>query len=192
MAEKYENAKIYKLVNSVDDQIYVGSTCMELRQRKWQHKGAAKRFPDRVVYKHLFEVGLDNMDIELVESFPCNDKTELHTRERHWIDTLKPALNLLVPTRKLSEYVQTAECKQKRKVYNQSPKMKQQRKEYSQTEVGKQKHQEAKVRYAQTEEAKAKRKAYLQSPEGKAMRASVAKRYAEKKKLLQKQEIPIE
>jgi predicted GIY-YIG superfamily endonuclease len=39
----YENSKIYKLVNDVDDKIYVGSTATTLAKRLYGHKNSAKR-----------------------------------------------------------------------------------------------------------------------------------------------------
>ena len=82
----YQNGKIYKLVNSVDDKIYVGSTCGNLRLRKSRHKSKSKLEPNRHIYKHLNEIGWDNIDIILIELYQCNSKDELHARERHWID----------------------------------------------------------------------------------------------------------
>jgi hypothetical protein len=39
----YENGKIYKLVNEVDDEIYIGSTTVRLCNRKSKHKGCELR-----------------------------------------------------------------------------------------------------------------------------------------------------
>ena len=90
---RYQNGKIYKLVNSVDDKIYIGSTCSTLAKRKSAHKGTCKREIGRRVYAHLSTIGWDKIDIVLIESFPCNSKEELFKREHYWIDTLKPQLN---------------------------------------------------------------------------------------------------
>ena len=38
----FQNAKVYKLVNTVDDKIYVGSTCRSLAKRKQGHKKSLK------------------------------------------------------------------------------------------------------------------------------------------------------
>ena len=35
---RYHNAKIYKIVNNVDDMVYIGSTCLSLSKRKHLHK----------------------------------------------------------------------------------------------------------------------------------------------------------
>ena len=96
----YANGKIYKLVNNVDGKIYVGSTCGELRQRKWVHKAESIRSCERKVYKHLNQIGWCNVDIILIEACECKNKDELHRRERHFVDELKPDLNINIPNRK--------------------------------------------------------------------------------------------
>lgn len=104
MTARYENGKIYKLVNDVDSEIYVGSSCLELRKRLYYHKRTAKSAPDRKVYKHILNIGWDNVSIILIETYPCMSKNELLRRERHWIDELKPSLNQCIPTRTKQEY----------------------------------------------------------------------------------------
>lgn len=100
----YKNGKIYKLVNDVDDKIYVGSSCNILSTRFGWHKKAAKLNPDRRVYNHLNEIGWESVKIILVEEYPCDSKKHLEARERYWIETLKPELNKKVPTRTKNEY----------------------------------------------------------------------------------------
>ena len=99
----YALGKIYKLVNNVDDEIYVGSTCNHLRIRKQQHKSKAKTEP-RKVHHHLNSVGWDNVKIILIETYECKNKDELHKRERYWIDELKSSLNKSIPTRTQAEW----------------------------------------------------------------------------------------
>lgn len=82
---KYQRVKIYKLVNSVatDGNYYYGSTCNELRFRKYGHKKEYKRWKNGkrgyVTSLKLFE-DYENVDTILVEKFPCNSKHELNTR----------------------------------------------------------------------------------------------------------------
>jgi len=94
---RYQNGKIYKLVNDVDDEIYVGSTCTILAKRLGQHKRDSRKRPSTPVYKHLNEIGWDNVSIILIEKFPCKDREELFQRERYWFDALKPTLNTKRP-----------------------------------------------------------------------------------------------
>ena len=113
---RYQNGMIYKLVNSADEQFYIGSTCLSLAKRKSSHKKEATKCPDQRVYKHLNDVGWANVDIILIEKFPCADKNELEKRQRHWIETLKPSLNKNIPTRLVicehnRQRVACADCK---------------------------------------------------------------------------------
>lgn len=89
---RYQNGKIYKLVNTVDDKIYVGSTSMPLSKRKSNHKADAKTRTS-YVYQHLNGIGWGNVRIIQIEEFKCDNKQQLLTREQHYIDELKPELN---------------------------------------------------------------------------------------------------
>lgn len=101
---RYANGKIYRLVNNVDSEEYVGSTCGKLSKRLYGHKSGAKKTPLMRVYSHLNEVGWDNVKIVLVEEYKCENKMELERRERYWIESLKPSLNMNVPTRSVKEW----------------------------------------------------------------------------------------
>ena len=101
---KYSKAKIYKLVNNVDDKIYVGSTTCSLAQRKAGHKTDAKRALKRPVCKHFNEIGWTNVEIVLLENYACTSLAELTARERKWIDKLKPVLNITLPGRTQAQY----------------------------------------------------------------------------------------
>lgn len=102
--DRYKNGKIYRLVNNVDEEFYVGSTCGRLAKRKSDHKTKARKDTARRVYEHLNKVGWGNVDIVLVEEYACENKNQLERRERHWIETLKPSLNRAVPTRTNKEW----------------------------------------------------------------------------------------
>ena len=105
-SERYQNGKVYKLVNDIDDDIYVGSTCLVLPKRKYQHNAILKLYPNRKVYAHLNKIGWENVHIILIESYPCSNKMELLKRERYHVDLLKPSLNTCVPSRSKKEYCQ--------------------------------------------------------------------------------------
>jgi group I intron endonuclease len=114
--DRYAKGKIYRLVNSVDNEFYVGSTCLDLAKRFYYHKNTAKKQVERRVYKHLNEIGFENMSIVLIEEYPCENKMQLERRERHWIDELKPTLNKYIPTRTIQEwYAENAEKERERK-----------------------------------------------------------------------------
>jgi hypothetical protein len=101
--ERYHSGKIYKLVNDVDDKIYIGSPCLSLAKRLYSHKTSAIRKPSQRVYAHLNVIGFSHVRIILIENWPCNSKNLLEARERHWIEQLKSELNTLTTARTVHE-----------------------------------------------------------------------------------------
>lgn len=94
----YSKGKIYKLCNTVDNEIYIGSTTQKLNGRFWNHKSDAKNRPRNTrVYKHFNNIGCNNVYIELIENFPCESKRELEWRERYWKEELNSSLNTFSP-----------------------------------------------------------------------------------------------
>ena len=79
----YQNGKIYVIVNSINDKIYIGSCSTELRIRFNAHKCDAKNKQSRVspLFYQTFKDNLDCFKIIFIENFPCNSKTELEKRE---------------------------------------------------------------------------------------------------------------
>ena len=99
----FQLGKVYKLVNTVDDNIYVGSTCRTLKERISGHKCDAKRNPNCPVYVHIKNIGWNNVNIVLIENYPCNSKKELKFRERYYIELLKSELNTIKPIESTDE-----------------------------------------------------------------------------------------
>jgi len=89
----YSNGKVYKLINDVDDEIYIGSTCQSLAKRKGEHKVTARSNPNHKAFKHLNTIGWEHVKIILIESVNAFSKDQLHQREQHYIDLWKPSLN---------------------------------------------------------------------------------------------------
>ena len=104
----YKNGKIYKLISDQTDKIYIGSTCSELHKRLYQHKKSY------TYWKHSFGKGYissielikeGEVEIVLIENYSCNDKNELHAREKYWIEQNKDKIvNKYIPTRTKKEY----------------------------------------------------------------------------------------
>ena len=87
MDSRYQNGKIYKVVDVGYNKCYVGSTCDKLlSQRMSRHRMKFYRYKNGVkldtTSSYLFEeFGVDNCKIELIEHYPCNSKEELLKRE---------------------------------------------------------------------------------------------------------------
>ena len=88
----YANSKVYKIINSVDGKIYIGSTTVSLSRRLTKHKATAKATPS-FAHRHFNTIGWDKVRIVLIENVTCFNKEQLIQREQHYIDLLKPSLN---------------------------------------------------------------------------------------------------
>jgi len=99
----YKNSKIYKLWSPQGDDIYIGSTVNSLAKRKAQHKEEYIKGKG-ITSKILFEK-YDDIRIELIEDFPCENRMELNKREGHYIRTLV-CVNKIIPGRTSKEYFQ--------------------------------------------------------------------------------------
>lgn len=79
-AKHYPNAVVYVL-QCIDNYYYIGSTINHPRYRLNNHKKDSVTFPDRCVYKHINEIGWENVRLDIVEEYPCNTREELHQKE---------------------------------------------------------------------------------------------------------------
>lgn len=85
MAQKnFPNAVVYVL-QCIDNYYYIGSTINDPRYRLNNHKQDSKKCPDRCVYKHINEIGWDNVQLQVVEAYPCDTKEELKLKEDEMI-----------------------------------------------------------------------------------------------------------
>ena len=92
----YQDGKIYKLVGG--GLTYYGSTCNELYKRIYHHKYKSNKCKSKL----LFDTG-DNVKIILVEKYPCNDRMELSSRERYYIEN-NECVNKVIPSRTHKQY----------------------------------------------------------------------------------------
>ena len=98
LREKLDNAKIYKIVDNTNDNIYIGSTCKTLKTRLSKHKCDYKRFLKGLCGNiKSFDI-LKNNDykIELLEDCDIKTKQELLARERYFIKN-NNCLNKYIP-----------------------------------------------------------------------------------------------
>jgi len=103
-------AKVYKIVNDVDDEVYVGHTCKQyLSQRFANHKykynsnNEIARTSCKSFYDHIRKIGFGHFSIELIETVKCSTIDELKAREGHWIREIG-TLNKCITGRTSQEY----------------------------------------------------------------------------------------
>ena len=94
----YQNSKLYKIepiVDHVEGDIYIGSTTkIYLSQRMDTHRSAynfwKKGKGSHIRSYDLFDkYGIENCQILLIESFPCQTRDELSSREGYYMRTIK-------------------------------------------------------------------------------------------------------
>jgi hypothetical protein len=108
MDSRYQDGKIYKIVDSGNNKCYFGSTVGTLSQRLAKHKTdyalhRQGKKPMMTVYRLFDEFHVENCMIELVEAFPCNSKSELTKREGYHIKNSE-CVNRKVEGRTLQEW----------------------------------------------------------------------------------------
>ena len=99
----YSQAKIYKLVNSVNKEIYVGSTCVALHLRMSLHRIEAQRSPNTKLNQKMNELGQDKFRIKLIKDFPCANKQELLSELENIVNELKPQYNTFNSTEAIAK-----------------------------------------------------------------------------------------
>ena len=120
--DKYQRGKIYKLISSKTDDIYIGSTIQPLPQRLSQHKTDTKN------NCHITSVIIsqyEDVEIVLLETYPTTSAYFLYMRERYWIESLK-CVNKVIPCRTPHEYyiANIEKIKEYKKQYNKDNKEK--------------------------------------------------------------------
>ena len=114
LKNKFYNAKIYKIVDNTNDNVYIGSCCSSLKTRLSTHKCSYEMFLFHNIksyeinknkdYIKSYEI-LKNNDykIELLEDCDINTKHELLERERYYIDN-NECLNKNIPDISYNQY----------------------------------------------------------------------------------------
>lgn len=102
---KYQRGKIYTIRHPDSEKYYIGSTCEPYLSRRFgKHKIDYKRYLNdkshNVSSYRLFELGLNECYIELLELYPCNSKEQLNKREGELIRLYKnDIVNKNIPCR---------------------------------------------------------------------------------------------
>ena len=96
----YSKGKIYSIRSYQTDDIYIGSTCRTLCVRLANHRYDYKK---NTTVKSKEILKYEDVYIELIEDFPCENKEQLHKREGEIIRNTK-CINKNIPCRTSAEY----------------------------------------------------------------------------------------
>ena len=94
MSMNYQEGKIYKIVSSQTDRVYIGSTYKPLYERFASH-GYDFKYYMKGTYHYVSSFELlrfDDAEIHLVESYPCESKQALEIRETHWMNQYRAVI----------------------------------------------------------------------------------------------------
>ncbi len=105
MSQIFNKAKIYKITNDFNDEVYIGSTCETLTKRFSKHKASLtnEQKYNRPLYKLMNEIGFERFRIQLLCDFPCEDKYQLRQKEGEYIRDLG-TLNMTIAGRTNKDY----------------------------------------------------------------------------------------
>ena len=185
MPINYQLGKIYKIVSDQTENVYIGSTCEPtLARRMTGHRKDYKQYIN-TGKKYITSYELlkyDDSQIILIENWPCDNKDELHKRERYWIDQYNNHVNKIIPTRTGKEYKKDNETRIKeiKKEYYESNKydILKQCKEYKQSHKAKIKEREKRYREANKDDISKRIKDHYENN-----KTSILKRHKEYKQL---------
>ena len=78
------NGFIYKIINDINDKVYIGKTLSSIEKRFQEHKKDSSRFhaENRPLYQAMNKYGCEHFQIELVEEAPLE---KLSQQEMYWI-----------------------------------------------------------------------------------------------------------
>ena len=115
----YKNSKIYKILNDINDEVYVGSTTQSLSKRMAKHRGdmntkRSLKFKFKL-YDLMRELGSEYFYVELIEEYPCDNVEQLRAREGVFIRQMA-TLNKRIEGRTKKEY--TTDTKDAKREYD--------------------------------------------------------------------------
>lgn len=108
---------VYKIISSIGDKVYIGSTTQGLNKRYSNHKNKYKN-PTKYTYTSFLlfdEYGIDTCSIHMIETVEFKEKDELFIRERYWIDNTDNCVNKSKPNYTKEEKDESKEKEKERK-----------------------------------------------------------------------------
>jgi len=87
-----KTGKIYKIIHSQSDIVYIGSTFNTLRDRWSKHKNIDSKC---IINKYIKEFGSDQFKIILIKEYEVVDRNHLEAYEQLWLNRTKCINNKL-------------------------------------------------------------------------------------------------
>ena len=120
----YQNGRVYKIINTQGDEVYIGSTFNTISQRMRHHKKNYNRWINNTknrcsIYEYFKKNGIDKYKIVLIKEYNCyrehsKDFKHLQAYETLWINKLK-CVNETIPYSPLPKKFRSRHCHKKYK-----------------------------------------------------------------------------
>ena len=171
--QDFSKGRVYMIRNTVNELVYIGSTCQTLARRMGVHRFYAKTQNSKL-YVAMRELGIENFYIEIFEDFSCERREQLLAREGAIIrEFAAKSYNMTIPGRTVKEYCQ--DNAEKRRASTA---------QWTINNIEKVRATTAKWREAHADEIREKNRIRDQNPERKATQYELAKiRYAANREL---------
>lgn len=90
----YANTKIYMIHSPQTDKVFISHTCRTLKQRIFKYKFDLKQYNRGLeTFNPIFDiVKHDDVQIQLLENYPCNNIEEVNIRKKHYFTEYKNRL----------------------------------------------------------------------------------------------------
>ena len=124
---KYQNGKIYKIIDLGYSECYIGSTIQPLSKRFGHHCNTYKTHPcasSLILEKY----GKENCKVELIENYPCENREQLKAREGYYIENTK-CVNKYIPGGSKSDWDKRQYAKNKEQLLEKNKKYREENKE---------------------------------------------------------------
>ena len=87
---------VYKIINDIDDKVYIGSTTSKISKRITEHRRRARRGETTKFYQHMRNIGIECFKIVCIKEYTDISKEILHKKEDKYIrrfDSVRNGLN---------------------------------------------------------------------------------------------------
>lgn len=84
-----KKGKVYKIICTQSNDVYIGSTFNILRVRLWGHKAKYKNKQSYSLTPYFDKYGTDNFKIILIKEYEVVDRKHLEAYEQLWLNKLK-------------------------------------------------------------------------------------------------------
>ena len=78
-------SRVYKIVNDIDELVYIGSTQQILCRRMTEHRKLALQGCERKLYNHMRDIGSEHFKIMCVREYKDISKERLRYKEDKYI-----------------------------------------------------------------------------------------------------------